>query len=112
MEKPNTCPLELLLSKVSGQWTLYLLWTLHLEGELRFGELKRKVSGISTKVLTNRLRMLESEKFLHRNYEPTVPPKVSYSLTEKGHELSEVLRGLSDFATRWQKIEDRVNERL
>ncbi|WP_242025833.1 winged helix-turn-helix transcriptional regulator [Leptolyngbya sp. FACHB-36] len=62
MTEPKCCPLELLLSQ-SGQWTLYILWILCTNGALRFGELRRKVDGISTKVLTERRRLLD----IHRN---------------------------------------------
>lgn len=106
MEAPNTCPLESLLSQISGQWTLYILWTLHTNGELRFGELKRKVGGISTKILTDRLRMLEEKGFVNRHHKPTIPPKVSYKLTDAGKDLADSLKELYDFALRWSNRSD------
>lgn len=84
---------------------MYILWVLEEKGTLRFGELRRAVEGISTKVLTDRLRMLESSGIVDRHYEPTVPPKVSYRLTSRGHELSEPLNQLCDIATRWYRNE-------
>ncbi len=101
MKELNCGPLEILLSQLSGQWTLYILWTLDRNGSLRFGELKRKVEGISTKVLTERLRMLESVGIVYRHYEPTIPPQVTYSLTERGQELSGMLDHLHALAERW-----------
>ncbi len=80
---------------------MYILWILDTEGCLRFGELHRKVKGISTKVLTERLKMLEEIGILHRHYEPTIPPQVSYKLTERGKELSQPLYQLCDLASRW-----------
>ncbi len=56
---------------------MYILWTLDTSGALRFGELRRKVDGISTKVLTERLRMLKAIDIVHRDYEPTIPPQVT-----------------------------------
>ena len=109
IDKPNTCPLELLLSQISGPWTLYLLWILDTNGSLRFGELRRKVPGISTKVLTDRLRLLESMDMIHRHYEPTVPPQVTYTLTELGKELGGSLGELYTFAMRWHKEEERTS---
>jgi DNA-binding HxlR family transcriptional regulator len=94
-------PLEKLLNQISGRWTMYILWILDTNGKLRFGELKRQVEGISTKVLTERLRMLEQAGIIHRHYEAEIPPKVSYELTERGQELSEPLYQLCDLATRW-----------
>ena len=101
MVEPEYVPLEKLLNQISGRWTMYILWILDTNGRLRFGELKREVEGISTKVLTERLRMLEEIGIIYRNYEPTIPPKVSYELTERGKELSEPLYQLCDLASRW-----------
>ena len=101
MTESGSCPLEKLLNQLSGQWTLYILWILDTNGALRFGELRRKVEGISTKVLTTRLRMLESIGIVSREHEPTIPPKVTYSLTERGKELSEALYCLDELAVRW-----------
>ena len=101
MTTPDSKPLEKLLRQISGQWTMYILWVLDTEDCLRFGELHRKVEGISTKVLTERLRMLEEIDILHRHYEPTIPPQVRYKLTERGKELSQPLYQLCDLASRW-----------
>jgi len=101
MTKPESAPLEKLLNQISGQWTMYILWVLDTNGVLRFGELKRKIEGISPKVLTERLRMLEGIGIVHRNYQPTIPPQVAYELTERGKELSEPLYHLCDLASRW-----------
>jgi DNA-binding HxlR family transcriptional regulator len=101
MIKPESASLEKLLSQISGQWTMYILWILDTNGVLRFGELKRKIDGISPKILTERLRMLEAIGVVYRNYEPTIPPQVSYSLTDRGKELSEPLYHLCDLASRW-----------
>ena len=105
IDKPNTCPLELLLSQISGPWTLYLLWILDTNGSLRFGELRRKVPGISTKVLTDRLRLLESMEMIHRHHEPTIPLQVTYTLTERGKDLGGALSGLYELAVRWYEAE-------
>jgi DNA-binding HxlR family transcriptional regulator len=106
MTEPKSSPLEKLLSQISGRWTIYILWTLDISGALRFGELRLKVEGISTKVLTERLRMLEAIDIVHRDYEPTIPPQVTYKLTERGKELSGALDHLCDVASRWYGTED------
>ncbi len=80
---------------------MYILWILDTKGALRFGELKREVDGISTKVLTERLRMLEEIGIIDRDYKPTIPPQVTYKLTERGKELSEPLYHLCELASRW-----------
>lgn len=98
---PQPCPVSILMGVLSGPWTMYLLWVLSTNGPTRFGALKRQIDGISTKVLTERLRMLEQEKILYRHYEPTVPPQVTYGLTERGLELVGILDQLNDLASRW-----------
>jgi DNA-binding HxlR family transcriptional regulator len=94
-------PLNKLIGILSSPWTMLLLHRLHLEGPKRFGELKRRLGSISTKTLTERLRMLEGEGWVHRHYEPTVPPQVTYSITNKVMELDGVLKELVVIADRW-----------
>ncbi|NJL42046.1 MAG: helix-turn-helix transcriptional regulator [Leptolyngbyaceae cyanobacterium RM2_2_4] len=101
MAESECAPLEKLLNQISGQWTMYILWILDTNGTMRFGELRRKVDGISPKVLTQRLRMLEEIGIIHRSYASTIPPQVSYGLTERGKELSKPLYDLCDLASRW-----------
>ncbi|GGY20999.1 winged helix-turn-helix transcriptional regulator [Paludibacterium paludis] len=98
----NPCPVNRILRVVMGTWTTYILWNLHRLGTLRFGELRAAIPDISAKVLTERLRMLEHEGLVHRDYTPTIPPQVAYSLTDKGRELHEVLDGLAALAVKWQ----------
>lgn len=97
----NPCPVSQLMTMLSGPWTMYILWILSTAGPTRFGALRRQVEGISTKMLTERLRMLEQEGIVDRHYEPTVPPQVTYSLTERAGELVAILDQLNDLAQRW-----------
>lgn len=77
------------------------MWILSSHGELHFGELKRKVNGISTKVLADRLRLLESIQLVSRQVEQGAVPRVAYRLTERGKQLSEVLDSLYGYAVEW-----------
>ena len=95
------CPLDRVFRLLSGEWTTHILWVLSSNGPTRHGELRRLVEGISSKVLTDRLRMLESAGILYRDYEPTIPPKVTYGLTEHGRELDRALRAMESVARRW-----------
>ena len=104
----TSCPMDSLLKVMMGPWTTYILWLLHSEGQLRFGELKAKMPGVSSKVLTERLRMLEGAGLIDRDYKPTIPPSVSYSLTARGGELKDVLDGLNCLALRWDAEDSRV----
>jgi DNA-binding HxlR family transcriptional regulator len=94
-------PLARLLGILSSPWTLLLLYRLQTEGPKRFGELKRRLGGISTKTLTERLRMLETEGWVTRHYVPTVPPQVTYALAPRVQELDGVLNELNRIAGRW-----------
>lgn len=100
-ENLSSSPMQTLLSTLAGPWTLYLTWTLLKDGSLRFGELRRRITGISSKVLTERLRLLEREGFVTRRYEPSVPPQVTYAPTERLRELTVVLHSLNELAQRW-----------
>src|SRR6478672_5965500 len=94
-------PLSRLLHILSSPWTLLLLHRLHMEGPKRFGELRRRLGAISTKTLTERLRLLEAEGWLTRHYEPTVPPQVTYTITKRVLELDGVMTELDRIAERW-----------
>ena len=104
----TSCPMDALLRLLMGPWTTYILWVLQQNGPTRFGALKRKVPGISAKVLTERLRMLEASGVIFRRYEAKIPPEVTYGLTPRGGELDQVLESLNGLAQRWQ-AEDRAS---
>ena len=85
-----------------------ILWVLRSRGPTRFGELKRSVPGISAKMLTERLRMLEEARVIFRHYEPTIPPQVTYGLAPRGEELRGALDMLNEVALRWQTEDARA----
>jgi DNA-binding HxlR family transcriptional regulator len=93
--------MDAILRLLMGPWTTYILWNLRTNGPTRFGELKRCVAGVSAKMLTERLRLLEGVGIVSRHYEATIPPQVTYALTTRGNELSGVFQALNDIATRW-----------
>jgi len=101
-ENPPGCPLGPLLTLLTGSWTLHILWILGKHGPTRFGALKRQIDGISSKILTERLRMLEEAEVIYRTYKPTIPPQVTYGLAEKGKDLIVVLDQLNLIAQKWQ----------
>ena len=96
------CPLDRVFRLLSGEWTTHILWVLSTNGPTRFGALRRLVDGISSKVLTDRLRMLEREGIVYRATEATIPPKVTYGLTDLGREVDHALRAMETVADRWQ----------
>src|ERR1700704_5187972 len=98
----TSCPMDFILRMLMGPWTTYVIYNLKTFGPQRFGELKRRVGGISAKMLTERLRTLEGAGLVSRDYEATIPPKVTYALTKRGHELDDVLGRLAEVGTRWE----------
>ena len=101
LRRASTCPMDAILRLLMGPWTTYILWILSSQGPQRFGQLRRSIGGISAKVLTERLRLLEGEGIVHRDYRPKIPPEVTYSLTPRGRELAGVLDALDAVARRW-----------
>lgn len=99
---PPACPMDSILRLLMGPWTTYILWVLSDSGPQRFGALKRAVPGISTRMLTERLRMLQTAGVIWRDQMQTIPPAVTYGLTERGDELRQVLESLGEIAQRWQ----------
>jgi DNA-binding HxlR family transcriptional regulator len=104
----STCPMDAILKLLMGPWTTYILWVLRNDGPTRFGALKRKVAGISAKILTERLRLLEEAGVIERHYKPTIPPQVTYSLSRRGAELSPILDQLDAVAQRWSSEDERA----
>lgn len=95
------CPMHGLLSLLGGTWTTYILWLIRTHGDMRFGQIKKQLPAISAKVLTERLRMLEEAGILSRHQENTIPPKVTYSFTERGHQLNLMLDEINALALAW-----------
>ncbi len=95
------CPMSQLMQLLSGPWTIYILWVLGKNGPTRYGALKRQITGVSSKVLTERLRMLEETGLISRAYEATIPPQVTYAITERTLELTPVLDELAEIARHW-----------
>jgi len=92
------------LEVIEGKWTLLILREL-LGGTKRFGELRRAIDDVNPKTLTDRLRTLEQHAILQRELFPEIPPRVEYTLTEKGRALAPVLQALAMWGTQWTRAE-------
>lgn len=104
-EQPH-CPVDGLLHTLFAKWSAHILWVLGEEGAKRFGELKRRLDPVSTKTLTERLRELEAAGLLHREMIPTIPPQVTYSVTERGASCYHIVNQLVLLSAQWQQDEE------
>jgi DNA-binding HxlR family transcriptional regulator len=89
----DVCGMTVAIDVVGGKWKLHLMWVL-ADGPQRFGQIRKLLTGVSEKVLTENLRHLEASGVVHREVYPEVPPRVEYSLTPLGEELEVALRPL------------------
>jgi DNA-binding HxlR family transcriptional regulator len=96
---PPGCPIAACMTLLGGVWTPNLIWMLS-GGPRRFGELRRDIPKISPKMLSARLRELESKGVVAREVMPSSPPSVEYTLTDVGHELIPVINAIVKVGTR------------
>lgn len=92
--QPYSCGLGPAFEVIGGKWKSLLLWEVHAE-PVRFGELKRRMPGISEKMLIQQLREMEADGIVHREVYHQVPPRVEYSVTELGASLNAALAPLA-----------------
>jgi len=92
----DECPVKKTAEVIEGKWTTLVIREL-LPGKKRFSEIQRALTGISPKILTSRLRLLEERKLVTRTVYATVPPTTEYELTELGMKLQGVLNAMAEF---------------
>jgi DNA-binding HxlR family transcriptional regulator len=98
------CPVEATLGVIGGKWKVVILFWLR-DDVRRFSDLRRRIPGISERMLIQQLRELEKHGIVHRDVYPEVPPKVEYSLTEYGRTLLPI----TDLMCEWGKKHMRRN---
>ena len=91
-QKEYYCSLELTMDIIGGKWKMNILFWLWRREIMRYNELKRELTGITHKMLSNQLKELEKNDLLIRHEYPQVPPKVEYYLSERGKSLMPVLQ--------------------
>ncbi|NNC36483.1 MAG: transcriptional regulator [Acidimicrobiales bacterium] len=96
------CPIEMALEQIAGKWKGLIIFHL-MEETLRFNELARRVGKVTQRSLTKQLRELEAEKIINRKVYPVVPPKVEYSLTEKGRDLRQIITALEQWGLKYPR---------
>lgn len=98
--KRYVCHLDLAMDMIRGKWKAVILCQL-IDGPKRFLTLQRITCGISQKVLNENLIELESDGLINKEVYPEVPPKVEYSLTEKGRDLAPVISDLENWSKKY-----------
>lgn len=96
------CPVEITMGLIGEKWKVLIIRDL-LTGTKRFGELRKSVTGITQKVLTNNLRQMEASGLVKRKVYAEVPPKVEYSLTETGLSLKPILDSMVTWGNEYRK---------
>jgi DNA-binding HxlR family transcriptional regulator len=87
---PAGCPSRIVLDHVTSKWGVLILMALS-EGPQRWSELRRRAEGISEKMLAQTLKTLEGDGFIWRDAQPIIPPRVDYSLSDRGQELAALM---------------------
>lgn len=98
-------PIEFALTHIGGTWKMPILWRLQYQVQ-RFGELKKDIPHITDKMLTSQLRELEAKGLVSRKTYPIVPPKVEYSLTEKGKRAIPIIEVIMKYGYELMKEAD------
>lgn len=89
--------MEAAISLIDGKWKCVIIFHLMEEEVLRFNEIRRRIPGVTQRMLTNQLRDLEADGLIERKVYAQVPPKVEYSLSELGRSLQPILLALKDW---------------
>jgi DNA-binding HxlR family transcriptional regulator len=90
---------EFAMDRIGGTWKMPILWRLK-DRVMRYGELKKDIPHITHKMLTSQLRELEEEGFITRKVYPEVPPKVEYSITERGLSAIPIIETIRNYGLR------------
>lgn len=102
-EMPDYCPITYSMQIIGSKWKIPILWKLMLEDGQHYNHLKRMVGNITNTMLTKSLRELEDDKLLVRHDDGTVPPSVTYHLTDLGKELVYTMDDLFDWGQKIHK---------
>lgn len=99
VDPEQACPIAPVVDIVFSRWTTPILWSLNEYGRQRFVELERRITSITPKVLTQRLRQLERDGLITRTYYAEVPPRVEYEISDLGRSLAPLFATLADWTT-------------
>jgi DNA-binding HxlR family transcriptional regulator len=101
------CPVTRANAILGGKWTTLVLRDL-MSGTKRYSQLQRSLSGISPKMLADRLALLEAEGLIRKTIYPVVPPKTEYTLTARGRKIAPVIAAMAEFGRTLQRADARM----
>ncbi|MFF5633798.1 winged helix-turn-helix transcriptional regulator [Streptomyces sp. NPDC012825] len=104
------CPSRAVLEHVTSRWGVLVMASL-LERPYRFSELRRRIGGVSEKMLAQTLRTLERDGFVHRDAKPVIPPRVDYALTPLGTEAAHRVWALAHWSEQRAAVVQEARER-
>lgn len=96
----ENCPIYKVMELFQGKWTIWVLFELSKHETMRFGELKRAISGISNTMLASTLKDLEGKKLIERIQYNEIPPHVEYRATDKAKEIQTVFQAMKDWGSK------------
>ena len=91
------CAVDATMSVIEGRWKTVILCKLYMNGPMRFNQLMKDIDGISPRILTKQLKEMESDGIIARTSYPEIPPRVEYSITDKGLSLGPILLAMADW---------------
>ena len=97
----GNCPVTPVVQMLQGKWKLQIIYELCIQSPMRFGALKKMLKPITNTMLTNALKELEADELVHREQFQEIPPRVEYSLTEKGRDLLPVFYAISQWGMKY-----------
>ena len=103
IQETAMCPVDYAFKRIGGKYKARILWHIHTSTVLRYGELKRTLPDITTKMLTQSLRELEDDSLINRKVFHEVPPKVEYTLTDISQELIPSIKLIMDWGNKQMK---------
>ncbi len=98
--KIGTCPVAATINIIGGKWKVIILYLISYDIK-RFGEIYKLIDGISKKILTDQLRELEADGIINRKVFAEVPPRVEYTLTDKGFTLRPIIFAMRDWGLKY-----------
>jgi len=97
----GNCPVMPVIAMLQGKWKLQVIYELCIKEPMRFGELRKMLASVTNTALTNALKELEKDGLVNRQQFNEIPPRVEYSLTDKGRELLPVFNAIANWGLRY-----------